>query len=230
MQLTVRDVSRLMKVPEKTVYRWVKSEGLPAVEINEQYHFNRAELLEWATSRNFDVPADLFQSPQTESFALPDFVEALSAGGIFYRIPGADKESILRSVVGVMILPPHVDRVLMLNMLLAREALETTAVGEGVAIPHPRNPIVLRVRQPQITLCFLEKPVDFGALDGRPVHALFILVSPTPKIHLHLLSRLSYCLHQPEFKEVIAGQAEAGTILDKARRLVSAASAARPAS
>src|SRR5438034_985186 len=60
-----------------------------------------------------------------------------------------------------------------------REALQSTGVGDGIAIPHVRNPIVLHVSRPMITLCFLERPIDFGALDGKPVHVLFSLISPT---------------------------------------------------
>ena len=49
MQLTVRDVARLLNVSEKTIYRWIKEASIPAYRVNEQYRFNRAELLEWAT-------------------------------------------------------------------------------------------------------------------------------------------------------------------------------------
>ena len=48
--IDVRDSARLLNVSEKTIYRWVKQGKLPAYRINEQYRFNRAELLEWATS------------------------------------------------------------------------------------------------------------------------------------------------------------------------------------
>ncbi|MGV8042245.1 MAG: proton-conducting transporter membrane subunit [Thermoanaerobaculaceae bacterium] len=51
--------------------------------------------------------------------------------------------------------------------------------------------------RPLVTLCFLRRPVDFGAVDGKPVVALFSLVSSTPKMHLHLLSRLAYALRDP---------------------------------
>lgn len=64
-----------------------------------------------------------------------------------------------------------------------------------------------------ITACFLERPVDFGALDGRPVHALFTLISPTVRAHLHLLSRLSFALRDPAFKDAVVRQASREEIL-----------------
>ena len=70
----------------------------------------------------------------------------------------------------VLRLPDEVDREFLFQVLVAREALEPTAIGDGIAIPHVRNPIVLHVPEPAITLCFLEAAVDFGALTaGRMI-------------------------------------------------------------
>ncbi|NLE38296.1 MAG: helix-turn-helix domain-containing protein, partial [Pirellulaceae bacterium] len=63
MDLSVRDSAQLLKVSEKTIYRWVKQGSLPAYRVNEQYRFNRAELLEWATSQRLNVSADIFAEP-----------------------------------------------------------------------------------------------------------------------------------------------------------------------
>lgn len=222
MQLTVRDVSTLLKVSEKTVYRWINQGILPAYRVNEQYRFNRAELLEWATSRKMNVSADLFEEPESNVVALPSLVEALQAGGIFYRVDGTDKESVLRAVVEHMRLPEEVDREFLLRVLLARENLQSTGIGDGIAIPHVRNPIVLHVSRPMITLCFLEKPVEFGALDGKPVYVLFSLISPTVRAHLRMLSRLSFALSDAGFKQAIIDQASRDEILNQARRVEAA--------
>jgi PTS system nitrogen regulatory IIA component len=218
VQLGVRDVSKLLSVSEKTVYRWISQGVLPAYRVNEQYRFNRAELLEWATSRKMNVSAEVFEEPES-AIPIPGLVESLQAGGIFYRLGGADKESALRAVVEHMRLPEEVDREFLLRVLLAREALQSTGIGDGIAIPHVRNPIVLHVTRPMITLCFLEKPVEFGALDGRPVHVLFSLVSPTVRAHLRLLSRLAFALHDPAFKKAVTQQAARDEILESARRV-----------
>ena len=111
------------------------------------------------------------------------------------------------------------DREFLLQVLLAREALESTAIGDGIAIPHVRNPIVLHVPRPTVTLCFLERPVDFGALDGQPVQALFNLISPSVKGHLHLLSRIAFVLRDGEFKGLIQRQASKEEIFESLRRL-----------
>ncbi len=163
MKLLVKDAARLLDVSEKTIYRWIKQGSIPAYRLNEQYRFNRAELLEWATSRRIPVSPEIFREEESEAASLPHFAEALRAGGIHYRIGGDDKSSVLHHVVEAMRLPPEVDREFLFEVLLAREALGSTAIGDGIAIPHVRNPVILHLERPMITLCFLERPVDFGS-------------------------------------------------------------------
>jgi PTS system nitrogen regulatory IIA component len=206
-KLTVRDAAALLNSSEKSVYRWIKQGVLPAYRIHDQYRINRAELLEWAAARRIQVSPEIFAEPESESGTPPTLLDALRAGGIHYRVGGHDKAEVLRSVVDTINLPEDVDREFLYQVLLAREALGSTAVGDGIAIPHVRNPIVLHLSRPSVTLCFLEKPVDFGALDGQPVGALFTLISPTVRAHLHLLSRLAFVLRDPRFHAAIRNEA-----------------------
>ncbi len=218
MQLNVRDAAKLLSVSEKTIYRWINQGALPAYRVNEQYRFNRAELLEWATARKINVSVEIFEEPESNA-ALPRLAEALEAGGIVYRLGGRDKESVLRALVEAMRLPDEVDREFLFRVLLAREAMGSTGVGDGIAIPHVRNPVVLHVQRPSICLCFLDKPIEFGALDRQPVFALFSLISPTVRAHLHLLSRLSFALHDAGFKRAITTQASRDEIVNEIRRV-----------
>lgn len=219
MQWSVRDVAERLNVSERTVLRWVKHDNLPASRIGGQFRFNRAELLEWATANKLKLPPALFYDENEEHERMPSFTDALSIGGVFREVGGSDKPSVLRAIVDLLRLPDGVDRELLYRMLVVRESLASTAVGDGIAIPHPRNPIVLRVTQPLVTLCLLAKPVDFGALDGLPVYALFTLVSSAPRIHLHLLARLSYLLRQSSFKLLLSGRSSAEDILAQVRRI-----------
>jgi PTS system nitrogen regulatory IIA component len=219
MQLTVRDVSRFLNTPESTVIRWIKQRGLPSQHVGGQYRFNRVDLLEWATANRIKVSVEVFDHLEAEDEPGPSLVGALEAGGIFYQVKDTSKELALKAMVEVLPLPEGVDRELLLRLFLAREASASTAIGDGVALPHVRNPIVLHVERPMVTLCFLERPVDFGALDGKPVSVLFSLICPTMRSHLQTLSRLSYSLHDDGFKEVVMCQAPRDEILREARRV-----------
>lgn len=222
MKLTVRDVSELLDVSEKTIYRWINDRKLPGYRMSGQYRFSRAEILEWATANKINVSLGALHEIEIPGQSLPTLSEAIQTGGIFYRIGGRSCESALRSVVEVVRLPDEVDREFLLQVLLAREQLASTGIGDGIAIPHARYPIVLHVDKPMVSMCFLEQPIDFGALDGLPVQALFTLISPTMRAHLHLLSRLSFALRNQEFKALVLAQAGRDELMKTLRRISAA--------
>lgn len=219
MNLSVKDAARLLNVSEKTIYRWIKQEILPVYRVREQYRFNRSEVLEWATSRRINVAPEVFEEPETDALPLPSLSEALDAGGIYYRLEGNRRSQVLEQVVQHLRLPEEVDRGYLLKVLIARERLASTAIGGGVAIPHPRNPVLLHVTRPTVTLAFLENPVDFYALDGEPVRTLFTLITPTLRSHLHLLSLLGFVLRKPSFRRLLDEAASREAIFTELRRI-----------
>ena len=211
--LDVKDVSRLLSVSEKTIYRWISGNEIPAYRIGQSYRFNRVELLEWATARKIKVSHEIFDETISPGDETPSLTTALETGGIHFHVPGGEKETVLKSIVGIMRLPDDIDRDFLSSALLARENLGTTAIGDRIAIPHVRNPIVFHIGSPVLSLCFLENPIDFGALDGKAVDIVFTLMTPTIRSHLHLLSRLSYALHLPEVRLLITPQSTAEQIM-----------------
>ncbi len=219
MQLTVRDITLFFEVSESTVVRWIRQRGLPAQYVNGQHRLHRAEVLEWATANKVKFSMELLDDHADSEDSPPNLAEALEAGGIFYNLQDTSKEQALRAMVQVLPLPEGVDRELIWRLFLVREAAATTAIGNGIALPHVRNPIVLNVDRPMLTLCFLEKPVDFKALDGQPVQVLFSMICPTTRSHLQILSRLSYALQDATFKEVLMRHGQREEILREARRI-----------
>ena len=129
-------------------------------------------------------------------------------------------------MVELLRLPDDADRGYLLQFLLAREDMASTGIGDGIAMPHARNPIVLHVPQPMVTLCFLETPIDFLALYGQPVNCLFTIVAPTVRSHLFLLSRLFFVLRNKEFKNRLEEQRPREEILQKVVDIETALAAA----
>jgi len=219
MNLSVKDAARLLNVSEKTIYRWIKQEILPVYRVREQYRFNRSEVLEWATSRRINVAPEVFEEPETDALPLPTLSEALETGGIYYRLEGNSRRQVLGRIVQHLRLPEEVDRGYLLKVLIARERLSSTAIGGGIAIPHPRNPVQLHVTRPTVTLAFLENPVDFHALDGEPVQTVLTLITPTLRSHLHLLSLLGFVLRKPSLRRLLDETASREAIFSEVRRV-----------
>jgi PTS system nitrogen regulatory IIA component len=212
MQLSVRDAAQLLNASERAIYRWIKERALPHHRVQEQLRFNRVELFKWATREGIPFSPDVFNEARGGTPA-PTLAQALEAGGVHHGIRGADKREVIRALVPLLRLPPDVDPEFVCAALMARENVGSTSLGGGIAIPHPRNPVVLPLKSPRIALAFIEEPVDFGAPDGKPVFALFALFSPTVRVHLHLLARLTYLIRDEKVRRVLERRAPADEVL-----------------
>ncbi len=95
---------------------------------------------------------------------------------------------------------PEVDEQEMLTILLEREELGSTGIGDGIAIPHGKSPNIA-----QITSGFgLSKSgIEFDSLDGEPAHLFFLLIAPENSAgdHLKMLARISRMLKNTEFRK-----------------------------
>lgn len=218
MDLSVREVARLLSVSERTVYRWAEQGTIPAHRLHDQYHFNRVELQEWATSQRRRVAPALFSEEEVPGPA-PGLAAALERGGVHHAVAGTTKAEVLLSLSRLPGVPGGVDRDLLYQLLLSRETLASTGIGDGIAVPHARDPLVLRVEGPTVLLGFLAQPVDFGALDGEAVRVVFTLFAPSIRDHLQTLSRLSFALHDPALRQLLRDQADADAIVARVRGL-----------
>ncbi|MFT3928715.1 MAG: PTS sugar transporter subunit IIA [Spongiibacteraceae bacterium] len=92
------------------------------------------------------------------------------------------------------------DADLLLQSLLARERLGSTGLGNGIAIPHCRLKNLDRVVGALITLA---EPIDFEAVDGKPVDIIFLLLAPAQALqeHLNALAALADLFNRAEFRQ-----------------------------
>jgi PTS system nitrogen regulatory IIA component len=206
MQLDLRDASRFLGVDEGTMYRWARRGEIPARLVHDQYRFDRVDLLEFASERGIKVSPEMLAGPDGGQ-PLASLADAVRAGGVHHDVPGADKPAVLQAVVDRLPLPSSANRSFLYQMLLVREQLGSTGFGHGIAIPHARDPVVLRVSEPAVAVSYLATPVDFEALDGKPVHTLFTMVSPSVRVHLHLLALLATALRDADVLAAVAARA-----------------------
>jgi PTS system nitrogen regulatory IIA component len=130
-------------------------------------------------------------------------VELLNRGGVFYGIGGGSPQEALTNFFERISVPPSLDKKLLLDAVLEREALMPTAVGNGIALPHPRNPLISNAEDQFVSVGFLESNVHWKALDGKPVHTAILIVSASAKLHLHILSRINFFCQQESFRKLL---------------------------
>ena len=136
-------------------------------------------------------------------------------------MPGASKKRVLDNLASFVTeqLGGSIEQQrALLRGLVERERLGSTGIGDGIAIPHCRLPGVRRIHG---SLIKLEQPIDFDAIDDRPVDLLFALIVPEEKNdeHLATLSAIAQLLQQPDNQEALRNCADALTLFNTAIEL-----------
>lgn len=203
MKLPIEKLARALDLPATTIERWVRQGRIPVQKRGAVCVFHRPAIEKWAATHHlpFAVPedagtADMERAPIT-------LLAAMQRGAVYHNVTGDSVETVLKSAVRSVTFLDESQKDFLFEQLLERERLTSTGIGRGVAIPHPRSPLPEAIKSPAIVTCFLENEIDFNAVDDLPVFALFILMSTEVKIHLQLLSRLSFCLRKDSFNRFL---------------------------
>jgi PTS system nitrogen regulatory IIA component len=147
---------------------------------------------------------------KTEAQGLIDLIEK---GGVFYEIPGTMPKEVLTNLIELIPPPVFTDKKLLLEAVLEREALMPTTIGYGIALPHPRNPLLIDPREQFVSIAFLKQAVDWKALDGKAVHTIMLIVSASAKLHLDTLSKINFFCQQEFFRSLLLGRASREDIM-----------------
>ena len=199
MKLSIKRLSLGLGLSRQKVERWISQGKIPVRQDGSSCSFNQTVLERWAKDHHlsFSLPdKNNIKAPETP---LENLLTAMKRGGIYYDIPGDSVHEVLENAVSELTGLPDTAKEILIQRLLEREALTSTGIGRGVAIPHPRVPLSEIEETSLLCPCFLKTPIDFNSVDDKPVFVLFILLSPSTKGHLHLLSRLAFCVRDDAF-------------------------------
>lgn len=210
MDLKIKDVADLLNVSETTIRRWLVDGKIPAYRISHQYRFNRQEIESWVMRQKIGkaaepLPADNEEEANPQSLGGSkqfSLYRAIHKGGVLYRVPGLTKEEIIRTTMKKIAAELNLDADGISELLLDRERLQSTALNNGIAIPHTRD-FLLNAHFDVVTVVFPEQPIEYDALDGNPVHTLFFLFASDDKRHLHLLAKTAHLTSHPETLELL---------------------------
>jgi len=147
---------------------------------------------------------------------MPDFYDDTQIDLVYLSLSASDQGEIYaflaEKLSETLKMPAHK----ICNLLLSRESQTSSGIGEGLAIPELK---IQGLQTAYSVLATLENPVDFQALDSRPVDVICVLFSPEREspAHLRPLSRLTRTLKNPDFLE----QIRAARNIDQIRTLFS---------
>jgi len=138
-------------------------------------------------------------------------------GGIRYNVPGSNAKELLAAAVELLPPVPSLDAKELYREILEREALMSTGVGRGIALPHPRRPMLesgaIEDGQPLVAVVFPVQPLDWNTQDGSKVHTVFLIVSSSAKQHLNTLSKINFLCQQEKFYSLIKARSSQEDII-----------------
>ena len=207
----------MLNVSETKIYRWVEDDEMPFVMIHRHPMFHRVELLEWAVAMELPISVDLYEGGRDQSFST-----ALERGG------GRTLAGSLGELAADLPIERAAEREVVRAVIAARgDELFIRRVADRILVPRARSPIICPETPPMVMLWWCgeraRKP------DHVPVSVVFLILAPTIKQHLQLLSRLSLALHDAAFGAAVQRPGAFDRLIAEARRWEQALEAGAPA-
>ena len=196
--MTLSEVAQYLKVSEKTVLRMVQTGAFPGVKVSSQWRFVRGIVDDWLSIRMHASPPKSPPGMISAADHVIPITRLVSPQRIILNlIPGskADVLAQLSEVLQADGLIPDAQEFVM--RLMAREALVSTAIGHGLAIPHLRDPSEMDVSSPFIVLGVCREGTDFESLDGNKTFVFAMPCGGSEAVHLQLLAKIALVFRKP---------------------------------
>lgn len=129
--------------------------------------------------------------------------EILGEDNVISDLKARDKKTVLEELAQTIVdQEPDLDKSSLVKVLLDRERLGSTGIGDGVAIPHGKYN---GLSQPMVSFGRSHKGLDFESMDGQPAFLFFLLVAPenSTSIHLKALARIAKILKSSSFRKAL---------------------------
>lgn len=148
-----------------------------------------------------------------------DIAKLIHRGGIFKNVEGATPQEIYAKVCKMIDLPEGMTSEQIFSALCTREEVLSTAVGNGIALPHARAPIMKNEEDQRICVVYLKEPIDMKAPDERLVSVMFVLLTHNPQIHMKVLSSLAGLFRDSQFRKALEIQADENVLSSLIKKL-----------
>lgn len=211
MDLTTKDIAHLLNQPEKEILQLIKKKDIPFQVVQDKVLFNKHQIIEWALSRS--MPINISDHKKLSEYHVQTLTTLLDKKSFHYSCE-LNKSSYIEQMVSEINIDKNIDREIIIQLLKNREEMMSTAIGNGISLPHPRVPLMVGKNFPVINFFFPVKPLTLKSIDGKPVHTLILLISQTIKQHLSLIAHLSFLLSNESFRSVLERRTSYQEILD----------------
>lgn len=200
--MTLSELANYLKLSEKTILKMVKNQEIPCAKIANQWRFLKPMVDDWLISQMNVIPQnDLSRQIEMESEYFPLY-RLMDEQLVKLNIDNNSKEEVLNSMVELAKKKKLISEDFnLLDMLLDREKLTSTGIGNGIALPHLRKPSSRFVYGPKIIIGISRKGIDFNSLDKKPVHIIFLILTDSEIVHLRVMAKLTNMLRENNILE-----------------------------
>ena len=182
---------------------------LPGRRVGSQWRFSQAEIHEWFEQRigasdqqELDQVERMLNNNPRDHRSLETITvsDLLAVDNVYIPFLVRTKKSVIQRICDQTAATGRLwDPVKMAEALFSREELHPTALGNGVALLHPRRPMASIIGDPFLALGITSSGIPFGGPRGCLTDVFFLIGSTSEPVHLRVLARLSRLLQQPEF-------------------------------
>jgi PTS system nitrogen regulatory IIA component len=138
---------------------------------------------------------------------------------ILYLVDSEDESTALRKIIQSVPLSLSLNKEELLNALLSREEMMSTAIGNGIAIPHVRLFDSMSLQEDIVAVAYLFEPVDWNAPDGLPVHTLFLVLATDETRHLQILAEIAQLASDEDFVEFLRTMPAKEALIERIQQL-----------
>jgi PTS system nitrogen regulatory IIA component len=144
--------------------------------------------------------------------------DLIQNGEVIHGITEDTTEKIYWDVCQRVVLPENLKPEKVYIELCQREELMSTAIGHGIALPHPRFSLLEKMESQRIFVAFLDSPILMASPDARPVYAFFFLLTSNPQCHRSNLAELAKLFQKDEFKALLETKPEKAVLLEAVKK------------
>ena len=145
--------------------------------------------------------------------------ERMNDPNVMYLVDPEDKAKALNKLIGSAPLPNSLDREALFDALLSREDMMSTAIGNGIAIPHVRLFDSMSLQEDIVAVAYLFEPVDWVAPDGKPVHTLFFVLAADETRHLQILAEIAQLASDEDFVDFLKTMPPRESLIERIQQL-----------
>lgn len=138
----------------------------------------------------------------------------ITSGGVFTEVKGSTVKEVYENFTQKINLPDGLYAEVLNKELIERENVLSTAVGNGIAIPHPRTQLIHNPSDERIAVCFSREGIDMHSPDSTNVFAFFVLLTYSSQSHLSILSTLAALVQKREFVNLLRTRPDKPALLD----------------